>query len=139
MEDQRAEAGMVRGFPAFLLRTEGAALFVLSVSLYAKFGFSWLLYAVLLFVPDLGMLGYFGGTPVGTVAYNLVHTYVPPAALALVGVASGSRPAYSIALIWFGHIGMDRLLGYGLKYPTSFSHTHLGVIGARQRPWRTQT
>jgi hypothetical protein len=109
------------------------------VSLYAKSGFSWLLYVVLLFVPDLGMLGYVGGTRVGTVAYNLVHTYVPPAALALVGVTSGNGPAYVIALIWFGHIGMDRLLGYGLKYPSGFSHTHLGVIGARHTPWRTRT
>ena len=133
MSEQRAEAGVVRGFPAFLLRTEGAALLVLSVVLYAKFGSSWLLYVVLLFVPDLGMLGYFGGTRFGAVAYNLVHIYVPPAALALVGVTAGNRPAYLIALIWFGHIGMDRLLGYGLKYPTSFSHTHLGVIGARRR------
>ena len=138
MED-RAEAGAVSGFPALLLRAESAALLVLSLFLYAKSGFSWLLYVVLLFVPDLGMLGYVGGTRVGSVAYNLVHTYVPPAVLALVGVASGSRPAYSIALIWFGHIGMDRLLGYGLKYPTSFSHTHLGVIGARRRPWRART
>jgi hypothetical protein len=32
MEDQQAEAGMVRGFPAFLLRTEGAALLVLLVA-----------------------------------------------------------------------------------------------------------
>jgi hypothetical protein len=24
---------------------------------------------------------------------------------------------------------MDRALGYGLKYPSGFSHTHLGQIG----------
>jgi hypothetical protein len=132
MGDQRDKSGVVRGFPAFLLRTEGVALLVLSVFLYANSGWSWLPYVVLLFVPDLGMLGYFGGTRVGAVTYNLVHTYVPPAALALVGLTAGNRPAYSIALIWFGHIGMDRLLGFGLKYPTSFGHTHLGMIGARR-------
>jgi hypothetical protein len=27
--------------------------------------------------------------------------------------------------VWFAHIGMDRLLGYGLKYPTDFKDTHL--------------
>src|SRR4030095_419641 len=25
---------------------------------------------------------------------------------------------------------MDRLLGYGLKYPTGFGHTHPGIIGS---------
>jgi hypothetical protein len=35
----------------------------------------------------------------------------------------------AIALIWAAHIGFDRLLGYGLKYPTAFTDTHLGKIG----------
>lgn len=26
---------------------------------------------------------------------------------------------------WLAHIGADRLLGYGLKYPSSFKDTHL--------------
>jgi len=30
-----------------------------------------------------------------------------------------------LALIWLVHIGADRLLGYGLKYPTAFKDTHL--------------
>jgi hypothetical protein len=33
--------------------------------------------------------------------------------------------AVQIALIWGAHIGADRMLGYGLKYPTAFKHTHL--------------
>ena len=34
--------------------------------------------------------------------------------------------------ILVAHTGIDRLLGYGLKYPTSFQDTHLGRIGKRQ-------
>jgi hypothetical protein len=34
--------------------------------------------------------------------------------------------------ILVAHTGMDRLLGYGLKYPTSFQETHLGRIGRRR-------
>ena len=30
-----------------------------------------------------------------------------------------------LALIWVAHIGMDRLMGYGLKYPSAFKDTHL--------------
>jgi hypothetical protein len=33
-----------------------------------------------------------------------------------------------LALIWSAHIGIDRLLGYGLKYPTAFKETHLGRV-----------
>jgi hypothetical protein len=40
---------------------------------------------------------------------------------------------WSVAIIWFGHIGMDRLVGFGLKYPDSFQHTHLGWKGRRDR------
>jgi len=29
------------------------------------------------------------------------------------------------ALIWLAHIGFDRALGFGLKYPTHFKDTHL--------------
>ena len=31
--------------------------------------------------------------------------------------------------ILVAHAGMDRLAGYGLKYPTAFGDTHLGWIG----------
>ena len=36
-----------------------------------------------------------------------------------------SDAALAVALIWLGHIGVDRLIGYGLKYPTAFKDTHL--------------
>jgi len=34
----------------------------------------------------------------------------------------------AIGLIWTAHIGMDRMLGYGLKYPTHFKDTHLNRV-----------
>jgi hypothetical protein len=39
--------------------------------------------------------------------------------------------ALTLPLVWGAHIGFDRVLGYGLKYPTSFGDTHLGRIGRR--------
>ena len=48
-----------------------------------------------------------------------------PVALGVGGVLAESGTATQLALIWFLHIGADRLLGYGLKYPTSFKDTHL--------------
>ena len=37
--------------------------------------------------------------------------------------------AGTLALIWFAHIGFDRMLGYGLKHGAGFRFTHLGRIG----------
>jgi hypothetical protein len=64
---------------------------------------------------------------VGAVAYNTLHTYVDPLALGTIGLLAGSDRSVQIALIWFAHIGVDRLLGYGLKYPTAFKDTHFSA------------
>jgi hypothetical protein len=74
------------------------------------------------------MLGYVVGTRVGAVVYNVFHTYALPAALAAYGLVGGSTVAGSVALIWLAHIGMDRMLGYGLKYSSGFKDTHLGRL-----------
>jgi hypothetical protein len=54
-----------------------------------------------------------------------VHTYVGPVALAAVGVIAEADLAIQLALIWLTHIGVDRVVGYGLKYPTDFKDSHL--------------
>jgi hypothetical protein len=36
--------------------------------------------------------------------------------------------ATAVGLIWLLHIGFDRAIGYGLKYPSSFKETHLGRV-----------
>jgi Domain of unknown function (DUF4260) len=128
-----AAAGIARGVPRALLRTEGAALLAICVILYAKFGSAWWLFLALLLAPDIGMAGYVRTTRVGAATYNGFHTYVPPAILVAAAVLTGSTLAYSIGLVWFAHIGMDRALGYGLKYGDSFQHTHLGFIGKDPR------
>jgi hypothetical protein len=111
--------------PNLLLRIEGAVLLAMSVLFYSRHGGGWLIFGLLLLAPDLSMLGYLAGNRVGAVAYNLFHTYAPPAALALYGLLGGQDLALSLALIWLAHIGMDRLVGYGLKYPGNFKDTHL--------------
>jgi hypothetical protein len=45
------------------------------------------------------------------------------------GLALASPLVLSIAMIWLAHIGIDRALGYGLKYQAGFAFTHLGRIG----------
>ena len=119
----------VAGTPWVLLRVEGAVVFTASLWLYAYLGANWLLFALLLLAPDVGMVGYLKGPRLGAALYNAFHTYATPALLAAVGVLAGQPLCVDIAAIWTAHIGFDRLLGYGLKYPTRFQDTHLGVIG----------
>ena len=40
-------------------------------------------------------------------------------------MVAGSGLAIQLALIWLSHIGIDRAIGYGLKYPSAFKDTHL--------------
>jgi len=126
-----ASDGIIGGGPQAWLRAEGLAAFALSTALYFAIGAPMWLYFVLILAPDLAMLGYLGGPRLGATAYNLVHSYAGPAVLAVIGAVTASA-AFGVALIWAAHIGLDRLLGYGLKYPTAFGHTHLGMIGRKQ-------
>lgn len=100
--------------------------------LYGESGGSWVLFAALFFVPDVSFAGYLAGARAGAVSYNLAHSYVGPLIAAVSALATGAAPGW--ALIWAAHVGFDRALGYGLKYPTGFGDTHLGRIGRpRQR------
>ncbi|WP_442579708.1 DUF4260 domain-containing protein [Mesorhizobium sp. ASY16-5R] len=96
---------------------------------FAIVGGAWLLFAVLVLVPDLSMLFYLAGPRIGAFAYNLVHILIGPFILAALAWATDSVIAKQITLIWAFHIAVDRALGYGLKLPTSFQDTHLGRIG----------
>ena len=115
-----------------LLRLEGLAAVALSAVFYARTGASWWLFAALWLAPDLSMLGYLGGPKLGARIYNAIHTYVTPATLAVSGLLLQSPVLLPYALIWINHIGADRLLGYGLKYPAGFKFTHLGTLSGKR-------
>ena len=116
---------MAEALPRRLLKLEGLALFAAGIALYIDADFSIVALIVLFLVPDLSVLGYLVNKRVGAVAYNSVHTEALPIALGAVGLIADSDVAIQLALIWLAHIGIDRLLGYGLKYPTDFGDTHL--------------
>jgi Domain of unknown function (DUF4260) len=114
--------------PRHLLRLEGLALFVGSLVVYFDQGYGWVLLVVLFLAPDISFAGYLAGPRAGALSYNALHTTVGPIALVIVGVLSDTDWCVQVALIWLGHIGLDRLLGYGLKYPTAFKDTHLNRV-----------
>jgi Domain of unknown function (DUF4260) len=121
--------GAVSGGLRTLLRLEGLTLFAGMTLLYAVWGGSWWIYAILFLVPDISFAAYLAGPRVGAVVYNAAHSYMAPMALMVTGFAMTQPLILSIAMIWLAHIGIDRALGYGLKYSRGFSFTHLGRIG----------
>jgi hypothetical protein len=111
--------------PAFLLRLEGAFILSLSIFFYHQSHASWILFAFLFLSPDLFMLGYLVNARVGAAVYNLVHTLLAPGVLIAMAILASKWQLFRFAFIWTAHIGLDRMVGSGLKYPTRFKDTHL--------------
>jgi Domain of unknown function (DUF4260) len=134
MDNTTAEAGAATGGVRLLLRLEGLTLFVGMTLLYGVWGGSWWVYLVLFLAPDLSFAGYLIGPKEGAVIYNAAHSYMAPVALMTAGFGTAEPLVLSIAMIWLAHIGIDRALGYGLKYQAGFGFTHMGRIGKAKSP-----
>lgn len=112
------------------LRLEGALVLFTCALAYAAFGSTWWWFFGAFFLPDLSFIAYAGGAALGARVYNVAHSYAGPLLLAMLTL-QGRDDAWIVpaALVWGAHIGFDRMLGYGLKYETAFTDTHLGRIG----------
>ncbi|MDX2378083.1 DUF4260 domain-containing protein [Microbacterium sp. LRZ72] len=137
------DSGALRGGgprPVAIMRTESGLIAALAMlgTIAIDPGLWWFPLAMFLLF-DLSILGYLRSTALGAFWYNAVHTYVWSAVLGAVAIVlSLSSPAAAtwvalIALAWAFHVGVDRMLGYGLKLPDAFTHTHLGTIGNTRR------
>lgn len=122
-------------------RIENAAVAVaILVAVIVAGGPWWLLFALFL-VFDLSAVGYLRSPRLGALTYNLVHSYVGPALIAvayLVLAATGIPLPWLLitAACWAFHVAVDRAIGYGLKLQDA-SHTHLGPIGPAKRAERS--
>jgi len=112
-----------------LLRLEELALFLLALYLFTELDYAWWVFPLLLLTPDLGALGYLGGSRIGAATYNFTHHKGLAVAAYLAGALLGSQILQLVGVIMLAHSSLDRVFGYGLKYPDSFDHTHLGFIG----------
>ena len=121
--------GTATGGCRILLRLEGLTLFLGMTLLYAVWGGSWWVYFILFLVPDISIAAYLSGPKFGAMIYNAMHSYMAPMVLMVTGFGMAAPLVLSIAIIWLAHIGIDRALGFGLKYSAGFGFTHLGRIG----------
>ncbi len=112
-----------------LLHLEGLIFLLTALYFYHLLEGNWILFFALLFTPDISMIGYLKDKRLGAITYNIGHNYV----LALIVIGLGFLPLQNslitqIGIILFAHVALDRLLGYGLKYPSGFKDTHLQKI-----------
>lgn len=115
------------------LRAEGLAGLALGWLAWQSQGGELLGFVVFLLGPDLSAAGYLGGNHLGAITYNIAHNWFVGGLVLGLGWWFAVPMLTMAGAILVAHTGIDRVLGYGLKYPTSFQDTHLGRIG-RGRP-----
>jgi hypothetical protein len=126
----------MKRLPIWFERTENLAIAATVVVVFVRLHFSWWWLPAFFVAFDLSAAGYLVDNRAGAVCYNLAHAYIAPAVLLLSYVVSATRWCAFVGLLWAFHIAVDRVLGYGLKFASSFQHTHLGTIGKQRSPAR---
>ena len=124
----------VTGQPRVWLRAEGVVAAVVGIAAWGALNGGnvlWLILGVL--AVDISMVGYLAGPRLGALTYNVAHNWATALVVLLAGFVSTTPPLELCGIVLLVHVGVDRALGYGLKYPTSFQDTHLGRIGRNRR------
>ena len=116
-----------------ILRSEALAAFVAGIVIWIANDGSLLWLVPVLLIPDLSAVGYLINPRVGAVTYNIVHNWTIAAVALGLGWWLHSSFLVFTGAVLLAHVGLDRVLGYGLKLPSSFQDTHLGRIGRGQK------
>jgi hypothetical protein len=109
-------------------KLESLAIFVLLLVIYNFLNFSWSVFVLAFFLPDISMIGYLKNPIIGAITYNIGHNYLSPILLFGLGTLINYELITALSIILAAHIALDRTLGYGLKLPTGFKDTHLGKL-----------
>ncbi len=109
----------------YLLRIEGFSYLIAGAVGYFTLFEGWVIFAILFFFPDLSIIFYLINNKVGAWCYNFAHHLLTVIGFLLLGQWTQQDIWTMLGLVQLTHIGFDRVLGYGLKYPSSFKDTHL--------------
>jgi hypothetical protein len=124
--NDRIESNTIKlSMPRLMLHLEALAVLIATIAIYFNQGYGTLTFLALLLAPDLAFIVYAADKKMGIFAYNLAHFVGFPALLIASGVLGDWSSGVQLGLIWAAHIAMDRAIGYGLKYPDDFKHTHM--------------
>ena len=111
-----------------LIKSEELLAFVSTLIAFHYLPFPGWYFPLLLFVPDVSIIGYLVSPRVGAVTYNVAHHKGLALIIGGLGIAVSIPWMQLVGLIMFAHSSFDRLLGFGLKHLDSFKHTHLGNL-----------
>jgi lysylphosphatidylglycerol synthetase-like protein (DUF2156 family) len=142
IEDQASNAatappGTVVGAPRIWLLLEGLTLLVGTAVAFSTTHQSWWLALSVLLLPDVFAVGYTFGKRLGAHMYNVAHATPLPALLVGLGWWQDKSILLAVGIVWLGHVGMDRMLTFGLKYSDDFQHTHLSGASKGHHKHRT--
>lgn len=112
-----------------ILKIEELAIFLGGIFAFSFLSFEWWWFPVLLFLPDISMIGYLFGNRIGAIVYNIFHHKGIAVFVGIAGLLVNHETLQLIGIILFSHASLDRMLGYGMKYERGFKFTHLGEIG----------
>jgi len=112
-----------------LLKLEELGQLLLSILLFSQLDYAWWVFPACILLPDLSMIGYIVNPKTGALIYNFFHHKLLAIIILGLGFWLNNAPLTLAGVILFGHAAMDRIFGYGLKYPDNFKNTHLGWIG----------
>lgn len=111
-----------------IIKLEELGLFLFGIYLFNQLDYAWWWFLGLILAPDFSMIGYIFGNKPGAFLYNLAHHRGIAILVYLAGIYSSNSLIQLTGIILFADSSMDRMLGYGLKYETGFTFTHLGQI-----------
>ncbi|MDX1520811.1 MAG: DUF4260 domain-containing protein [Anaerolineae bacterium] len=113
-----------------LIRIEELFFVLLCIYLFSTLDYAWWWFPALLLTPDLSMIGYAATPRLGATIYNIFHHRGAAIAVYLIGALLNNPPLQLAGVILLAHASLDRMVGYGLKYPDAFTHTHLETLEA---------
>jgi hypothetical protein len=109
----------------WVIRLEALFVFIFSLYCYFLFGGNWLLFFAIWIIPDIGMIGFLKNKKLGAICYNITHTYLFSISFIIAGYFLNHDLLLALGFIFTNHIGLDRFLGFGLKYSSGFKDTHI--------------
>ncbi|MDO8269447.1 MAG: DUF4260 domain-containing protein [Candidatus Levybacteria bacterium] len=108
-----------------ITKLEGLAVLIASLFFYTLVEGNWIVFLLLILLPDISMIGYFKNKKIGSITYNIVHNFFTAFLIITFGFVMNQILIQQLGIIMLAHVGMDRVFGYGLKYPDSFKKTHI--------------
>ena len=114
--------------PKWFLQIEGLAVLLACLYTYAFYDYSWIVFLLFILAPDLSALGFLINQRVGAITYNVFHTYLLVWPFIFCGFIWSNDLLMVSGLILAAHIGVDRALGYGLRFTHSLKENHLNKL-----------